>query len=52
MDSNLCYQVISILIEHVSNYSYASPNFVDKCCLSKELHVESWLVQFPTGTKK
>jgi len=37
-------QVISILIEFGSNYSYVSPELVGKRDLSKELHAESWLV--------
>jgi len=52
MDSNLCDQVISILIDPGYNYSYVSLDLVDKCGLSKELHVESWLVQLDTCTKK
>ena len=45
MEGKLCDQVISILIDPRSNYSYVSPNLVDKCGLSKELHVEYWLLQ-------
>lgn len=52
MDDKLCDQVISILIDPGSNYSYVSPNLVDKCDLTKELHAKSWLVQLSTGTKK
>ena len=52
MEGKLCDQVVSILIDYVSNYSYVSPGLVDKCALSKEVHVESWLVQFTTRTKK
>jgi len=52
MEDKLCDQFISILIDPGSNYSYVSPNSVDKCVLSKELHVESWLVQLAIGTKK
>ena len=44
MGNKLCDQVISILIEPGSNYSYVSPKLVDKCGLSKEFHAESWLV--------
>ena len=44
MDGKLSDQVISILIDPRSNYSYVSPDFVDKCSLNKEVHVESWLV--------
>ena len=50
MDDKLSDQVISILIDPRSNHSYVSPDLVDKCGLSKELHVESWLVQLATGT--
>lgn len=52
MDGKLCDQVISILIDLGSNYSYVSPDLVDNCGLNKELHVESWFVQLATGTKK
>ena len=44
MDDKLCVQVISILIDPGSNYSYVSPNLVDKCGLINELHAKSWLV--------
>ncbi|MCY6488320.1 hypothetical protein, partial [Actinobacillus pleuropneumoniae] len=43
MDSKICDQVISILIDPGSNYSYVSSDLVDKCGLSKELRAESWL---------
>eukprot|EP00253_Pinus_taeda_P019959 PITA_19959 len=52
MDGKFCDQFIPILIDHGSNYSYVSPDLVDNCGLSKELHAESWLVQLNTGTKK
>jgi len=52
MDNKLCDQVISIFIDPRSNYSYVSPDLVDKCGLSKELHAKSWLVQLATSTKK
>ena len=52
MEDKLCDQVISILIDPRYNYSYASPDLVDKCGLSNEFHVESWLVQLDTSTKK
>jgi len=38
MDGKLCDQVISILIDPGSNYSYVSPDLLDKYGLSKELH--------------
>ena len=52
MDGKLCDQVISILIDPRSNYSYVSPDLVDTYGLSKELHAESWLVHLATGTNK
>ena len=52
MDGKLWDQVISILINPGSNYSYVNPDLVDKCGLRKEVHVESWFVQLATGTKK
>ena len=52
MDSKICDQVVSIFINLGSNYIYVSPDLVDKCGLNKEVHVESWLVQLATCTKK
>eukprot|EP00253_Pinus_taeda_P027303 PITA_27303 len=52
MDDKLFDQVISILIDPGSNYSYVSPDLVDKCGLNTEFHFESWLVHLDTGTKK
>eukprot|EP00253_Pinus_taeda_P027395 PITA_27395 len=51
MDGKLCDQVVSILIDPRSNYSYINIELVDKCYLRKEVHVESWLVQLATCTK-
>jgi len=44
MDDKLYDQAISIFIDLGSNYMYVSLDLVDKCSLSKELHVESSLV--------
>ena len=52
MDNKICDQVVSILIDLRSNYSYINPDLVDKCGLNKEVHAESWLVQFGTCTHK
>jgi len=38
MDGNLCVQVVSILIDPKSNYSYINPGLVDKFGLRKEVH--------------
>ena len=35
MDSKIFYQVVSILIEPGSNYSYVNPDLVDMCGLNK-----------------
>ena len=52
MEGKICDQYICILIEPRSNYSYVSPELVDKCGLNKEVQVEYWSVQLATGTKK
>lgn len=52
MDNKLCGKVVSISIDPKSNFSYISPNLVDKCGLRKEVHVESWLVQLATVMNK
>jgi len=52
MDGMLCDQVVSILIDPRSNYSYINPVLVDNCGLRKEVHAKSWLVQLATSTKK
>jgi len=52
MEGKLCGQVVSILIDLGSNYSYVNPDLVDKCGLRKQVHGESWLVQLDTSTKK
>lgn len=42
MDNKICDQVVSILIDLGSNYSYVNPDLVDMCDLNKEVHEESW----------
>ena len=44
MNGNIFYQVVSILIDPRSNYSYVNPNLVEKCGLNKEVHAYSWIV--------
>ena len=38
MDGKLCDQFFSILIDPGYNYSYVSPDLVDKCGFNKEVH--------------
>ena len=52
MNGKLCDQLASNLIDPRFNYCYISPDLVDKCCLNKELHAKSWLVQLVISTKK
>lgn len=52
MDGKLYDQLISVLIDLGSNYRYGSLELVDKYGLSKEVHVEAWLVQLDTSTMK
>eukprot|EP00253_Pinus_taeda_P030183 PITA_30183 len=52
MESKLCDQVVSILIDPISNYSYVSLDLMDKCVLNKEVHAKLWLVQLDTCIKK
>jgi len=52
MDGKLCDQVVSILIDYGSNYSYINIDLADTCHLRKEVHPKSWLVQLATSTKK
>ena len=52
MDNKLYGQVISILIDHGSNYSYVNPDLLDKCGLNKEVNAESWLVHLDTSIQK
>ena len=52
MDGKICDQVVCILIDPRSNYSYINHVLVDKCGLRKEERAESWLVQLAIGTKK
>ena len=44
MDGKICDQIIYILIDPRSNYSYVNPYLVDKCDLNKEVHEKYWLV--------
>jgi hypothetical protein len=52
MEGTISNHPISILIDHSSSLSYVSPQTVEKCKLQQVKHVESWLVQLVTGTKR
>jgi hypothetical protein len=43
---------VSILIDPSSNLIYVSPHIVDKCKLKRVKHVNPWLVQLATRTKR
>jgi len=44
MEGKFHDQVVSILIDFESNYSYISRDLRDKCFFNKEVHEEYWLV--------
>jgi hypothetical protein len=44
--------LISILIDPVSNLSYVAPQTIDKCKLQLVIHVNPWLLQLATDTKR
>jgi len=52
MEGKICDQFVSFFIDPGSDYSYIILDLEDKCCLNKEVHAKSWLVQLSTGTKK
>jgi hypothetical protein len=52
MESIIANRIVSILIEPGSNLSYMAPHTIDKCKLQRVIHVNPWLVQIATGTKR
>jgi hypothetical protein len=52
MEGMISNHLVSILIDPSYNLSYVSPQTVEKCKLQQVEHVESWLVQLATGTKR
>jgi len=52
MDDKTYDQVVSNFIDPGYSYSYVNLDLVDKCGLNKEVHLDSWLVQLATSTKK
>jgi len=45
MEGKICDQIVSVLIDLGSNYTYISPKNMEHCQLAKESHEESCLVQ-------
>ena len=52
MEGMIANHLVSILIDHGSNLSYVAAQTVDKCKLQPFRHVNLWLVQLATGTKR
>jgi hypothetical protein len=52
MEGMIVNHLVSILIDLGSNLSYVAPQTVDKCKLQPVRHVNPWLVQLATGTKR
>jgi hypothetical protein len=52
MEGTIANHLVFILIGPGSNFSYVSPQTIEKCKLQQVKHVKSWLVQLATGTKR
>jgi hypothetical protein len=52
MEGMIANHLVSILIDLGSNLSYMAPQTVDKCKMQPVRHVNTWLVQLATGTKR
>jgi hypothetical protein len=52
MEGTISNHPVSILIDPGSNLSYATSQPVEKCKLQQVKHVNSWLVELATGTKR
>jgi hypothetical protein len=52
MEGMIVNCLVSILIELGSNLSYVAPWTIDNCKLQPVRHVNPWLVQLATGTKR
>jgi hypothetical protein len=52
MEGMIANHQISILIDLGSNLSYVAPHTIDKCKLQPIRHVNPWLLQLATGTKR
>jgi hypothetical protein len=52
MEGMISNHIVSILIDPVSNLSYVAPQTIDKCKMQPVRHVNLWLVQLATRTKR
>ena len=52
MEGMIANRLVSILIDLGSNLSYVAPQTIDKCKLQLVRHVNPWLVQLATWTKR
>jgi hypothetical protein len=52
MEGMIVNCLVSILIDPGSNLSYVAPLTIDKCKMKPVRHVNTWLVQLATGTKR
>jgi hypothetical protein len=52
MEGMITNHLVSILIDPGSNLSYIAPKVVYKCKLQPHKHINPWLVQLATGTKR
>jgi hypothetical protein len=52
MEGMVANHLVSILIDSSSNLNYVAPYIIDKCKMQPFRHVNTWLVQLATGTKR
>jgi hypothetical protein len=52
MEGMITNHLVSILIDPGSNLSYVAPHTIDKCKLQLVRHVNPWLAQLATRTKR
>jgi hypothetical protein len=52
MEGIISKQLVSILIDPRSNFSYISPQVVEACSLHRRKHAKAWFLQLSTRTKR
>ena len=52
VEGNIIKQYVSILIHPGSTHNYITPKIIEICALKKLNHIESWLFQLATRTKR